>query len=82
VVTVTGSLLCQGPRRRREETAWKRRRNKTSLEVLMFLLRVMSVLFSINYIGMELVLCDLYLTKFDLTKDLVCDTFFIAVSNK
>jgi len=28
---------------------------------------------------LELVLCDLYLTKFDLTKDLLFDTFFIDV---
>jgi len=36
------SLLCQGPRRRREETAWKRRRIKKSLVVVMFLVRVMT----------------------------------------
>ena len=38
----SGSLLCQGLRRRREETAWKRRRIKTSLVVVMLLLRVMT----------------------------------------
>jgi len=30
----------------------------------------------------ELVLCDLYLTRFDLTKVLLFDTFFIDVFNK
>jgi len=29
VLTGTGSLVCQGPRRRREETAWKRIREKS-----------------------------------------------------
>jgi len=32
--------------------------------------------FFINWFGIELVLCDLYLTRFDLTKDLLFDTFF------
>ena len=36
------TLLWQGPRRRREETAWKWIRIKTSLEGMMFLLRVMT----------------------------------------
>ena len=35
-------LLCQGLRRRCEESAWKRRRTKTSLVVVMLLLRVMT----------------------------------------
>ena len=35
-----GSLLCPGPRRRHEEMAWKRKRIKTSLVVVIFLLRV------------------------------------------
>jgi len=35
-----------------------------------------------NCFGIELVLCDLYLTNFDLTKDLLFDTFFIDVFNK
>ena len=39
-------------------------------------------LFLINYFGIELVLCDLYLTRFDLTKDFLFDTFFIAVFDK
>jgi len=38
----SGSLLCQGLKRRHEETAWKRRRIKTSLVVVMSLLRVMT----------------------------------------
>jgi len=32
-----------------------------------------------NYFGIELVLCGLYLTRFDLTKGLLFDTFFINV---
>jgi len=38
----SGSLLCQGPRRRHKETAWKRRQIKTSLVVVMYLLRVIT----------------------------------------
>jgi len=34
----SGFLQCQGPRRRREETAWKWKRIKISLTVVMFLL--------------------------------------------
>jgi len=33
-------------------------------------------------LGIELVLCDLYFTRFDLTKDLLFDTCLIAVSDK
>jgi len=36
-------------------------------------------LFFIHCLGIELVLCDLYLTMFDLTKDLLPYTFCIAV---
>jgi hypothetical protein len=39
-------------------------------------------LFLIYYFGIELVLCEYYLTRFDLTKDLLIDTFFIDVFNK
>jgi len=61
-----------GPRRRLEETAWKRRRIKTSLVIVMFLLGVMTyVVFYINSFEIELVMCDLFLTRFDLTKDLL-----------
>jgi len=35
------------------------------------------MLFCINCFGIELVLCDLYLTRFDLIKDILFDTFFI-----
>ena len=38
--------LCQELRRRREETAWKRSRIKTSLVVVMFMLRVMTYVVS------------------------------------
>ena len=38
--------------------------------------------FFINCFGTELVLCDSYLTRFDLTKDLLFDTFFIDVFKK
>ena len=37
---------------------------------------------NINCFGIELVLCKLYVTRFDLTKDLLFDTFFIAVFYK
>jgi len=74
------SLLCKWLRRRREETAWKRGRIKTSLVVVMLLLRVMT--YVVFYQLFELVLCDLYLTRFDLTKDLFVDTFFMNILNK
>jgi len=38
--------------------------------------------FLITCFGIELVLCDLYLTRFDLTKDFLFDVFFIDVFNK
>jgi len=38
--------------------------------------------FSMNWFGIELVLCNLYPTRFDLTKDLSFDTFFIAIFYK
>jgi len=38
--------------------------------------------FFINCFGIKLVSCNLYLTRFDLTKDLLFDTFFIDVFNK
>jgi len=37
------------------------------------------MLFFIHCFGIELVLCNLFLTRFDLTKDLIFDNFFIAV---
>jgi len=39
-------------------------------------------LFFINCLGIELVLCDVYLTTFDLTKDLLSDTFLIDVLSR
>ena len=39
-------------------------------------------LFLISCFEIELVLCNLHLTRFDLTKDVLFDTFFIAVLNK
>jgi hypothetical protein len=50
-----------------------------SLLVVMPLFHVMTYVVFINHFGIELVLCSLYLTKFDLTKDLLLDAFFIAV---
>jgi len=35
-----------------------------------------------NYFGIELVLCDLYLKRFDLTKALLFDPLLITVWNK
>jgi len=37
------------------------------------------MLFLINYFGIEFVLCDLYLTRFALTKGLLIDTLFVAI---
>jgi len=53
----------------REVLAWKR---------VTFMLCVMTYVVSYKKFGIELVLCDfkLYLTKFDLTKGLLFDTFF------
>jgi len=47
----------------------------------MLLLRVMTyvVFYKLFF---ELVLCDLYLTRFDLTKDLLFDTLFIDFFHK
>ena len=43
------------------------------------MLHVLTPLFSINCVGIEMVLCDLYLKRFDLTKGLLFDTFVITV---
>jgi len=48
----------------------------------MLLLRVMTYVIFMDCFGIKLVLCDLYLTRFDLTKDLLLDNFFIDVFNK
>ena len=40
------------------------------------------VSFIINCFGIELVLCDLHVTRFDLAKGLLFDTFFIVVFYK
>ena len=52
---------------------------------MMLMLRVMTYVVSdklfqiINCFGIELLLYDLYLTMFDLTKRLLFDNFFLAV---
>jgi len=46
----SGSLLCQEFRRRREETAWKLRRIRTGLVVVIFMLRVMKCVVSYELI--------------------------------
>jgi len=50
-----------------------------SLLVVMPLLHVMTYVVFINHFGIKLVLCNSYLTRFDLTKDLLLHAFFIAV---
>jgi len=74
-----GSLLCQRFRRRHKETAWKLRRIETSLVIVIIMLRVLTYVVSYVFFGIELVLCDLYLKRFDLTKGLLLDTFFVTV---
>jgi len=39
-------------------------------------------LFLINYFEIEMVLCDLYLERFNLTKGVLFETFLITVCNK
>jgi len=41
-----------------------------------------TVLFLINFFGIEMVLCDLYFKRFDLTKGLLSETFLITVLYK
>ena len=48
----------------------------------MLLLHVMTYVDFLSCFGIELVLCNLYLTRFDLSKDLLFDTFFTDVFNK
>jgi len=43
------------------------------------MLHVLTYVFLINCFGIEMVLCDLYLKRFDLTKDLLFKTFVINV---
>ena len=47
----------------------------------MFNLNVLTHVFLMNYFGTELVLCDLNLKRFNLTKGLFIDTFLITVWN-
>jgi len=78
----SGSLLCQRFRRRREETAWKRRRIETSPVIMIITLRALSSLFLVNSFGHDLESCNLYLKRFDLTEGLLFDTFLITAWNK
>jgi len=64
----SGSLLCKSFRKRHEETAWKRRRIETSLVIVILWYVCWRMSFLISCFGIELVLCDLHLTRFDLTK--------------
>ena len=65
----SGSLLCQRFWRRREETACKRKRIEISLVFVTIMLRVLTYVVSNKLFGIEMVLCDLYLKRFD--KELV-----------
>jgi len=49
--------------------------------IVMFNLNVLTHVFLMNYFGTELVLCDLNLKRFNLTKGLFIDTFLITVWN-
>jgi len=75
----SGPLLCQRVWRRREETACKRKRMEISLVFVTIMLHVLTYVVSINCFGIEMVLCDLYLKRFDLTKGLLFKTFVIIV---
>jgi len=76
-----GSLLCQGPRRWREETAWKRRRVKTSLVVVMFLLRVMTCVVFYKLFWNWIVVVRFVSHEVWSDKGFVIWPLFIAVSN-
>ena len=43
------------------------------------MLHVLTYVVSNKMVGIEMVLCDLYLKRFDLTKGLLCKTFIITV---
>ena len=43
------------------------------------ILHVLTYVFLINCFGIEIVLCDLYLERFDLTKDLLFNSFSVTV---
>jgi len=62
---------------------WKWRRIETSIEIVIVMLSVLTYVVSfIDCFGIELALCHSYLKRFDLTKCLLFDTFFIAVRYK
>jgi len=75
----SGPLLCQRFRRRPEETACKRRRKEISLVFVIVMYMCRRRLFLINCFGIEIVLCDLHLKRFDFTKGLLFDTFVITI---
>jgi len=60
---------------RRNGVQTKKNRNKSSICDKY----VTCTLFLINCFGIEMVLCDLYLKRFDLTKGLLFKTFVITV---
>jgi len=43
--------------------------------------RVLTYIFLINYFGIEFVFCDVYLTRFGYTKDLLFDDFLLFCIN-
>ena len=75
----SGPLLCQRFWRRREETTCKLKRIEISLVLVKIMLHVLTYVVSKNCFGIEMVLCDLYLKRFDLTKGLLFKTFVITV---
>jgi len=81
-----GSLyvLCHEFKRRREETAWKRRRVEISLVIVISISCVLTYVYNLFWNGVcVLYSCNLYLTRFQwLDKRFVIDNFLIAVSYK
>ena len=61
----------------------KKRRANENIEICLvfvtIMLHVLTYVFLMNCFGTEMVLCDLYLKRFDFTKGLLFDTFCITV---
>jgi len=71
--------LCQKFMKRCKETTLKRKRIETILVIVTVTLHLLKYLVSCKLFWIELLVCNLYVKRFDLTKGLLFDTLFNTV---
>jgi len=79
LASCSGPLLRQRFLRRCEETACNRKKIEISLVFVAIMFMCWHTLFQIIFFVIDMVLCDLYLKRFDLTEGLFFKTFVITV---